>query len=83
MTQQQKHQQAMYYDKSANDLHSLETGNTVHGQLVPNVRMWVSVNIIENISDRAFKVKTLLGVVYVRKHTIRHTDSRQSLKTAT
>ena len=45
--QQQKHQQAKHYDKSAKDLHCLETGNAVHVQLVPNVRKWVSGTIIE------------------------------------
>ena len=45
--QQQKHQQAKHYDKSVKDLHSLETGNVVHVQLVPNVRKWVYGTIIE------------------------------------
>ena len=53
-------------------------------QLVPNVRKWVPGTIIEVISARSYKVITLIGGVYVRNQKfikIRHTDSRQSLKT--
>ena len=81
--QHQKHQQVKHY-KSAKDLPSLETGNVVHVQLVPNVRKWVPRTIIEVISARSYKVKTHIGGVYVRNRKfikIRHTDSRQSLKT--
>ena len=84
--QQQKHQQAKHDDKSAKDLHSLETGSPVHVQLVQNVRKWVPGAITEKISERSYKVKTVLGGVYVRNCKfikIRHTDSRQSLKIVT
>ena len=61
--QQEKHQQVKNDDKSAKDLHSLETGSTVHVQLVQNVRKWVPGTITEKISDRSYKVKTVLGGV--------------------
>ena len=82
--QHQKHQQVKHYNKSAKDLPSLESGNAVHIQLVPNVRKWVPRTITEVISARSCKVKTLIEGVYVRNLKfikIRHTDSRQSLKT--
>ena len=82
--QHQKYQQVKHYNKSAKDLPSRETGNAVHIQLVPNVRRWVPGTITEVISARSYKVKTLIGGVYVRDQKfieIRHTDSRQSLKT--
>ena len=53
----QKHQQAKHYNKSAKDLPSLETGDAIHIQLVPNVRKWVPGTIIEVISARSYKVK--------------------------
>ena len=84
--QSQKHQQAKNYNKSAKDLASLETSNAVHIHLVPNVRKWVPGTIIERINDRSYKVKTILGGVYVRNCKfikIRYTDLRQSLKTVT
>ena len=61
-----KHQQAKHYNKSTKDLPSLETGNAVHIQLVPNVRNWVPWTIIEVISAKSYKVKTLIGGVYLR-----------------
>ena len=64
--QHQKHQQVKHYNKSARDLPSLKTGDAVHIQLVPNVRKWVPRTIIEIISTRSYKVKTLIGGVYVR-----------------
>ena len=82
--QHQKHQQAKHYNKSARDLPSLQTGDAVHVQLVPNVRKWVPGTITEIISARSYRVKTLIGGVYVRNQKFiktRHTDSRQSLKT--
>ena len=45
--QHQKHQQAKHYKKCAKDIPSLETGNAVHIQLVPNMRRWVTGTIIE------------------------------------
>ena len=84
MIQHQKHQQAKHYNKSVKDLPSLKIGNPVHVQLVPNVRKWVPRTITEVISAISYKVRTLRGGVYVRNRKfirIRHTDSRQSLKT--
>ena len=77
MVQQQKHQQAKYYDKSAKDLPRIETGNAVYVHLVLSVRKCVSGTIIEKISDSSYKVNTVLGVVYVRNHKIRHMYLRQ------
>ena len=82
MIQHQKHQQAKHYNRSGKDLPSLETGNAVHIQLVPNMRKWVPGTIIEVISARSYKVKTLIGGIYVRNWKfikIRHTDLRHSL----
>ena len=84
MIQHQKHQQTKHYNKSVKDLPSLQIGNPVHVQLVPNVRKWVPRTITEVISAISYKVRTLRGGVYVRNRKfirIRHTDSRQSLKT--
>ena len=70
--------------QSAKDLPNLETGNAVHIQLVPNVRKWVPGTIIDVISSRSYKVKTILGGVYIKSWKfikIRHTDLRQSLQT--
>ena len=61
----QKYQQAKHYNKSARNLPSLKTGDAVHVQLVPNVRKWVPRTITEIISARSYKVKTLIGGVYV------------------
>ena len=77
--QQQRHQQVKHNSKHAKDLHSLETGNAIHVQLVQNVRKWALGTITEKISDRSYKVKTILGGVYVKNckfMKIRHTDSR-------
>ena len=82
--QHQKHQQVKHYNSSAKDLPSLETGNAVYVQLVPNMRKWVPQTIIEVISARSYNEKTLIGGVYVRNQKfikIRHIDLRQSLKT--
>ena len=74
----------IYNYRGARDLPSLKTGEAVHIQLVPNVRKWVPGTIIEITSTRSYKMKTLIGGVYVKNWKfikIRHTDSRQSLKT--
>ena len=62
----QKHQQVKHYKKSASDLPSLKTGDVVHIQLMPNVRKWVPGTILEVISTRCYKMKTVIGGVYVR-----------------
>ena len=54
MMQHQKRQQAKHYNKSAKDLPSLETGNVVHVQLVPNVKRWVPRTIVEALSARSY-----------------------------
>ena len=84
MMQHQKHEQARYYNKSARDLSSLKTGDAVYIQLVPNVRRWILAIVIKTLSARSYRVKTPKGGVYVRNRKlirIKHTDSRQSLKT--
>ena len=84
MVQHQKHEQAKYYNKSAKDLPSLKTGNAVYIELVPNVRRWIPATVIEVLSTRSYKVKTIKGGIYVRNRKfirIKHTDLRQSLKT--
>ena len=50
MIQYQKHEQAKHYNKSAKDLPSLKTGDAVYIQLVPNVRRWIPVTIVETLS---------------------------------
>ena len=73
-----------YYNKSAKDLPSLKTGDTVHIQLVPNVRRWIPATVVETLSTGSYKVKTIKRGIYVRNRKfirIRHTDSKQSLKT--
>ena len=84
MMQHQKHEQARYYNKSTKDLPSLKTGDTVHIQLVPNVRTWIPAIIAEILSARSYKVRTIKEAIYIRNRKyirIRYTDSRQSLKT--
>ena len=83
MMQHQKHQQAKHYNKGAKDLPSLQTGGAIYVQLVPNMRKWIPPIIVEALSTRSYRVKTPRGGVYVRnrKFRIRHSDSRQSLKT--
>ena len=84
MMQHQKHQQAKHYNKSARDLPSLKTGDAVYIQLVPNVRRWILGTIVEILSARSYKVKTIKGGIYIRNRKfirIRYTDSRQSLET--
>ena len=52
--------------------------------LVPNIRRWIPVTVVEILSARSYKVKTIKGGIYIRNRTfirIKHTDSRQSLKT--
>ena len=44
---------------------STQSGDAVHIQLVPHVRKWVPGTIIEVISARSYKVKTLIEGVYV------------------
>ena len=84
MMQHQRYQQAKHYNKGAKDLPSLQTGGAVYVQLVPSVRKWVPVTIVEALSARSYRVKTPRGGVYLRNRKfirIRHSDSRQSLKT--
>ena len=84
MMQYQKHQQVRHYNKSARDLPSLKTGDAVYIQLVPNVRRWILATIVEILSARSYKVKTIKGGIYVRNRKfirIRYTDSRLSLET--
>ena len=84
MMQHQKHEQAKYYNKSAKGLPSLKTGDAVHVQLVPNIRRWTPATVVEMLSVRSYKVKTIKGGIYVRNRKlirIRYTDSTQSLKT--
>ena len=77
--QHQKHQQAKYYNKSAKDLPSLQTGGAVYVQLVPNVRKWVPATIVEALNTRSYRMKTPRGGVYIRNRKfirIRHSDSK-------
>ena len=83
MMQCQKHEQAKCYNKSAKDLPSLKTGDAVYVQLVSNLRKWIPGIVIERVSARSYKLKTVKGGVYVgnRKFIrIKYTDSRQSLQ---
>ena len=76
----QKHEHAKHYNKSARDLPGLKTGNAVYVQLVSNVRKWIPGIVIERISARSYKVKTIQGGVYIRNRKfirIRYTDLRQ------
>ena len=83
--QHQKHQQVRHYNKSARDLLSLKDWKcSTCIQLVPNVRRWIPATIIEILSTRAYKVRTIKGGIYIRKRKfirIRYTDLRQSLET--
>ena len=84
MMQHQKHEQAKCYNKSAKDLPSLKTGDAVYVQLVPNVRRWIPAIVIERISTRSYKVKTIKGGIYIRNRKfirVKYTDLRQSLQT--
>ena len=84
MIQHQKHKQARYYNKSAKDLPSLKTEDAVYIQLVPNIRRWTPMTIVEALSARSYRLKTPRGGIYVTNRKfirIKHTDSRQSLKT--
>ena len=82
--QHQKHEQVNHYNKSAKYLPSVKTGDAVYVQLVPNVRRWIPAVVIERISTRSYKVKTIKGGVYIRNRKfirVKYTDSRQSLQT--
>ena len=84
MMECQKHEQVKCYNKSAKDLPSLKTGNAVYVQLVPHMRKWIPGVIIERVSARSYKVKTVKCGVYIRNRKsirIKYTDSRQSLQT--
>ena len=84
MMQHQKHEQARHYNKSAKDLPSLKTGDAIYVQLVPNVRRLIPATVVEILSARSYKVKTIKGGIYFRNRKfirIKHTDLRQSLKT--
>ena len=63
--QQQKHQQAKYYNRSARDLPSLKTGDAVYVKLVPHVRRWTCTIVIEVLTTRSYKVKALRGGIYM------------------
>ena len=79
----QKHEQAKCYNKSSKDLTTLKTEDAVYVQLVPNVRKWIPGIIIERVSARSYKVKSVKGGVYVRNRKfirIKYTDLRQSLQ---
>ena len=82
--QHQKHEQVKHYNKSAKDLTSLKTEDAVYFQLVPNMRRWIPAVVIERISARSYKVKTIKGGIYIgnRKFIkVKYTDLRQSLQT--
>ena len=57
MMQHQKHQQVRYYNK---------TRDAVYVQPVPNVRRWISATVVETLSARSYKVKTIKGGIYIR-----------------
>ena len=83
MMQHQMNEQAKHY-KSAKDLPSLKIGDAVYIQLVPNVRRWIPATVVEILGARSYKVKTIKGGIYIRNRKfirIKHTDSRQNLKT--
>ena len=65
MMQHQKHEKAKYY-KSTKDLPSPKTGDAVYIQLAPNVRRWIPAIVVEVLSARSYKVKTIKGGIYVR-----------------
>ena len=54
MMQHQKQEQVRHYNKSAKYLASLKTGDAVHIQLVPNVRRWIPVTVVEILSARSY-----------------------------
>ena len=84
MVQHQKHERARYYNKSAKDPPSLKTGDAVYIQLVPNIKRWIPATVVETLSAKSYRVNTTKGGVYIRNRKfikIKHTDSRQSLKT--
>ena len=54
-------------------------------QLVPRAKNWARATIVEVINNRTYKVQTIRGGIYWRNRRLikpRHSDSRQSLKTA-
>ena len=61
MIQHQKHEQARYYNRSAKDLPILKTGDAVYVQLVPNVRRWIPATVVETLSARSYRVKSIKG----------------------
>ena len=80
-----KHQQVRHYNKSSKDLPKLKTGDADYIQLVPKAKNWAKATVIDVISNRTYKVQTKAGSVYWRNRKfikLRHTDSRQSLKTS-
>ena len=82
--QDMKHQQARHYNKSSRDLPKLKTGDAVYVQLVPKAKNWARAIVIDVISNRTYKVQTKAGGIYWRNRKfikLRHTDSRQTLKT--
>ena len=50
MMQQRKHQQAKYSNWSTRDLPSLNSGDAVYVQQVPNTRKWISGIVINRVS---------------------------------
>ena len=57
--QQLKRQQRHYYNRNSRDLPSLKTGQPVYVQLVPKTRNWTQGYVIERLSHRTYKVKTI------------------------
>ena len=56
--QSQKQEQGKQYNRNTRDLPSLRTGDTVHIQLVPNMRRWAQGRVIKRVNARSYKVKT-------------------------
>ena len=75
--QHQKHQQVKYYNKSFKDLPSLQTGDAVYVQSVPNVRKWVPLTIVEILNARSYRMKNPRAesaLEIENLSTIRHSD---------
>ena len=66
MMQCQKHEQVKCYNKSVKDLPSLKTGDADYVQLVPNMKKWIPGIVIERISARSYRIKTVKGGIYIR-----------------
>ena len=50
---------------------------------MPNTRKWIPGIVIERVTARSYRVKTINGGVYIRNRKlikVKHTDSRQSLQ---